>query len=160
MIRSMANTASPNRMIEPNLSGSSHAPTKLTDKAERARAMTKRLAALTKKNLARRRRSCWSVCRRLAMVGVVIRSSWKCDCRRTAVGPTTDPEVILSCCQSSRCHLETHAGRFKSCREQQPNCASNLTPDRFNYPTNQTGEQGLRASPSTPGGTPFANWRY
>ena len=50
------------------------------------------------------------------MVGVVIRSSWKCDCRRAAVGPTADPEVILSCCQSSRCHLETHAGRFKSCR--------------------------------------------
>ena len=49
MIRSTANKASPNRMIEPNLSGSNHAPTKLIDKAETAKAMAIRLATLIKK---------------------------------------------------------------------------------------------------------------
>ena len=129
MIRSTANKASPNRMIEPNLSGSNHAPTKLIDKAETAQAMARRLAALIKKNLARRRRSCWSVCRRLAMVGVVMRSSWKCDCRRVAVGPTNDPAVISPCCQSPCCHQESDAGRFQSCHDYQTNCASNVTPN-------------------------------
>ena len=85
------------------------------------------------------------------MVGVVMRSSWKCNCRRAEVGPTNDPAVILSCCHSPRCHQESDAGRFQYCRDYLTNRASNVTPNPLNYPIYQTGEQGLWTSSSTPG---------